>query len=73
MPERSPVPLIPCHPPDDMMLRLELLRDEAARSGQGTLAYLIECAMLEARRISDQARRDEAARDVDPGQIWRPI
>ena len=55
-----------------MLLRLELLRDEAEQGGQRTLAYMIELAMMEARRISDQARRDEADRKADPRDLWRP-
>ena len=72
MPERSPVPLIPPHPPDDMLLKLELLKDQAEAAGQGSLAYLIELAMGEARRISDQARRDAAIRESKPDDLWRP-
>ncbi|WP_375458913.1 hypothetical protein [uncultured Enterovirga sp.] len=73
MPDRSPFPLIPHHQPDDMLLRLELLRDEASAAGQGTLAYLIEVAMVEAKRISDQERRDVEERAADPWDLWRPV
>lgn len=72
MPDRSPVPLIPRHPPDDMLLKLELLKEQAAAAGQGTLAYLIELAMGEARRISDQERRDAEAAGSRPNDLWRP-
>lgn len=72
MPHRSPVPLIPHHPPDDLMLRIEMLRDEAEAGKQGTLAYLLDLALMEAQRISDQARRGEADRQADPRDLWRP-
>lgn len=45
--------MILAHPPDDMLLKLELLKDQTKAADQGTLAYLIELAMREARRISD--------------------
>lgn len=72
MPQRSTVPIIPRHPPDDLMLRIERLRDIAEEGGLGTLAYMLETARLEAKRISDQARRDVADRAADPRNLWRP-
>lgn len=71
MPSAS-VPIIPLHKPDDMVLAIEALRDRADQEGQTMLAYLLECAMIEARNLSDQARRDEAERDADPRDLWRP-
>ena len=68
----SSVPIIPAHEPDDMVLAIEALRDRAQEAGQGTLAYLLEMARLEAKNLSDQARRDDAERGADPDQLWRP-
>lgn len=73
MPERSPLPLIPRDQPDDMVLEIERLRDMAEEAGLGTLAYLLEVAMIEAKHVSNQARRDSEERQVDPRDLWRLI
>lgn len=69
----SSVPIVPLHQPDDMMLAIEALRDRAEADGNATLAYLLEVAGMEAKRISDQARRDEANAKADPRDLWRPV
>ena len=58
MPDRSPVPLIPRHPPDDMVLRLELLRDEAKDLG-----------LLKPSADVSQASNDNPAEVSFPGQV----
>ena len=73
MPERSPVPMIPRHAPDDLLIRIEMLRDEAEASGLGTLAYLLELAMIDAKRVSDQGRRDAAERGTHSRDLRKPV
>ncbi|MGA0598975.1 hypothetical protein [Enterovirga sp. CN4-39] len=68
----SSVPIVRIHAPDDMVLAIEVLRDRAETDGNGTLAYLLDMAKLEAERISAQARRDEAERRARPDDLWRP-
>ena len=50
------------------MREIAALRRRADAEGQGTLAYLLECAEIEARHIADQERRDRAEREA-VGQV----
>ncbi|NNM75091.1 hypothetical protein [Enterovirga aerilata] len=69
---RSSVPIIPPHTPDDMVLAIEALRERAEADGQGTLAYLLLCAQIEAEAVSKRARIAEEERRAGPDEIWRP-
>lgn len=72
----SPVPLIKLHssrlPIEAMALDIERLRDLAQREGLIQVAYCLELARIEARRLAEQARGDEAVRMADPRDLWRP-
>lgn len=69
----SPVPLVPSHALDRMVLEIERLRDLADDGGLGTLSYLLEMALTEARHQAEQHRRDQSERDADPDDLWRPM
>ena len=68
----SPVPLIPLRRAEGIVAEIETLRRRADDEGQGTLAYLLECAEIEARYIADRERRNKAEREADPGDLWSP-
>ena len=67
------LPLAPLPPSDRLSLQIEALRDEAKDQGLGTLAYLLECALIEARHQIHQQSRDVEEGDARPGDLWRPI
>ncbi len=69
----SSVPIIRPHNPDDMVLAIEALRERADAEGQGTLAYILLCAEIEAKVISGRARAAEEERTVGPDELWRPV
>ena len=53
-----------------LITEIEDLAKLAETNGLGTLAYLLEVALLEARRQAQQAREDN--RDVRDGEKWKP-
>lgn len=55
-----------------MAAEVERLMRRPEAAGQGTLAYLLDCALMEARRVADQERRDRAERDADARDLWGP-
>lgn len=69
---RSPVPSIPLRRAEEMVAEVERLMGRAEKEGRGTLAHLLECALVEARHQVDQENRDRAERDADPADLWRP-
>ena len=54
-----------------LIAEIEDLVKLAETNGLGTLAYLLEVALLEARRQAQQAREDN--RDVPDGEKWKPV
>jgi len=54
-----------------LIAEIEDLAKLAETNGLGTLAYLLEVALLEARRQAQQAREDD--RDVPDGEKWKPV
>jgi hypothetical protein len=68
----SSVPIIPPHEPDDMILAIEALRERAEADGNGTLAYLLDIARIEAEAVSNRARAAEEERKAGPDDLWRP-
>lgn len=69
----QPMPLVPLASLDRMVLEIERLRDQADDGGLGTLAYLLDMALIEARHQAEQRRRDRQERDADPDALWRPL
>ena len=63
----------PASRPGRHSLCVEALRERAEADGQGTLAYLLDIAKLEAERISTRARLDEEEWKADPNDFWRPV
>ncbi len=65
----SPVPLVRLResrlPIEDMAAEIERLRDQAEREGLIQIAYCLELARVEAQRLAEQSRRDEAERNAD--------
>ena len=70
-PTASPVPPIPLRRAESMVREIAALRRRAADEGQGTLAYLLECALIEAGRLAEQQNRDRIEREADPPALWR--
>ncbi|HEV2555234.1 MAG TPA: hypothetical protein VGV17_15880 [Bosea sp. (in: a-proteobacteria)] len=68
----SVVPLIPLRRADDLAERIEQLMSEAERRGYGTLAYLLDMALLEARIQMQQEADDRATKSADPRDLWEP-
>ena len=68
----SLVPLIPLRRAEAMVREIAALRRRADDEGQGTLAHLLECALIEARHLVEQEKRDRAERDADPRDLYRP-
>ena len=68
-----PIPLATLSSADRMVLEIEALRDVADDGGLGTLAYLLECALIEARHQAEQGRRDADESGADPDDLWRPL
>jgi hypothetical protein len=56
-----------------MVLAVEALRDRAQADGNGTLAYLLDIARLEADAISQRAKLAEQESAADPKDLWRPV
>jgi hypothetical protein len=54
-----------------LIAEIEDLAQLAESNGLGTLAYLLEVALLEARRQARQARED--GRDVPDAEKWKPV
>ena len=69
----QPVPLVPLAWLDLLVLEIEALRDQADDGGLGTLAYLLDMALIEARHQAEQRRRDRQERDADPDALWHPL
>jgi hypothetical protein len=69
---RSPVPAIPLRRGEVFVREIAALRRRAQGKGEGTLAYFLEYAEIEARHLAEQEQRDRAERDADPRDLWRP-
>lgn len=65
------VPLNPQRRVDDLAERIEQLMSDAERRGYGTLAYILDMALL-AARTQMQEEYDRAAKGTDPRDLWRP-
>jgi hypothetical protein len=66
------VPLIPLRRVDDLVARIEELTKDAERRGFGTIAHLLETALVEARFEQRRQQDDKAARNADPRDLWTP-
>ena len=53
--------------------RLASIQRDAEEDGLGTLAYLVDVALLEARAVVARAEAEKAAHAADPGELWRPV
>ena len=70
-PSASPVPSIPLRRAESFVREIAALRRRAHNGGHGTLAYLLECAEIEARHPADQEQRNRAERDAHSPDLWR--
>jgi hypothetical protein len=68
----SVVPLIPLRRIDDLVARIEELTKDAERRGFGSLAYLLETALIEARIEQRRLQDEKAARNADSRDLWTP-
>lgn len=69
----SGVPRIPIRRADDLVERIEALKDEAAARGFGTLAYFLDTALIEARLQEQHILDGTAIARAKPEELWRPI
>lgn len=68
---RSSVPRVPLFTPGYLVSEIEDLRRLAQDAGLGTLDYLLELALIEARH---QAQTEaEALSDVPDAERWKPL
>ena len=68
----SGVPRVPLRP-DDLVERIAALVAEADVRGLGSLAYLLDMALTEARHQIQQRDGDAAIDRHDPHDLWRPV
>ena len=67
------VPVIPLRTLESYLDRIEALRRDATSDELPMLAYLLECAKLEAQNLLDAAGREKVNREADPDDLWRPV
>lgn len=68
----SVVPLIPLRRVDDLVDRIEQLRDDSQRRGYGTLAYFLDSALIEARLQKQREEDERSTKSADPRDLWQP-
>ena len=71
-PTASPVPSVSLRHGESFVEEIERLMRRAAANGSGTLAHLLECALVEARREVAQRERDLAEREAALRDLYRP-
>lgn len=69
----SGVPRIPMRRADDLVDRIEALKDEAAARGFGTLAYFLDTALIEAKLQEQHSIDDTAIARANSDELWRPV
>jgi 2-methylisocitrate lyase-like PEP mutase family enzyme len=69
----SGVPRIPIRRADDLVERIEALKNEATTRGFGTLAYFLDTALIEARLQEQHIIDDTAIARANSDELWRPI
>jgi 2-methylisocitrate lyase-like PEP mutase family enzyme len=69
----SGVPRVPLRRADDLVDRIEALKDEATARGFGTLAYFLDTALIEARLQEQHIIDDTAIARAEPDELWRPV
>jgi len=69
----SGVPRVPLRQADDLVDRIEVLKNEAAARGFGTLAYFLDTALIEARMQNQHIIDDTAIARAKPGELWLPV
>lgn len=69
----SGVPRIPIRRADDLVERIEALKNEANARGFGTLAYFLDTALIEARLQEQHIVDDTAIARAKPDELWRPV
>lgn len=68
----SGVPRIPIRRADDLVERIEKLKNEATTRGFGTLAYFLDTALIEARLQEQHIFDDKAITRAKSDKLWRP-
>lgn len=69
----SGVPRIPIRRADDLVERIEALRNEATSRGFGALAYFLDTALIEAKLQEQHIIDNTAIARAKPDELWRPI
>ncbi len=69
----SGVPRVRLRRADDLVERIEALKNEATTRGFGTLAYLLDTALIEARLQEQHIIDDTTIARAKPDELWRPI
>ncbi|WP_436168983.1 hypothetical protein [Bosea sp. LjRoot9] len=69
---KSVVPQIPLRRVNDLVARIEELTKDAERRGFGSIADLLEAALIEARIEQRRLQDEKADRNADPRDLWTP-
>lgn len=69
----SSVPRVPLRRADDLVDRIEALKDEATARGIGTLAYFLDIALIEAKLQEQHIINDSVIARAKPDELWRPV
>ncbi|MGO4405235.1 hypothetical protein AB4Z10_13365 [Bosea sp. RAF48] len=69
----SGVPRIPMRQADDLVDRIEALKNEATTRSFGTLAYFLDTALIEAKLQEQHIIDDTAIARATPDELWRPV
>lgn len=69
----SSVPRVQLRRADDLVDRIEALKDEATARGFGTLAYFLDIALTEARLQEQHIIDDTAIARAKPDELWHPV
>ncbi|CAN7720574.1 hypothetical protein LJR009_002299 [Bosea sp. LjRoot9] len=66
------MPQIPLRRVNDLVARIEELTKDAERRGFGSIADLLEAALIEARIEQRRLQDEKADRNADPRDLWTP-
>ena len=69
----SGVPRIPIRRADDLVERIEALKNEATARGFGTLAYFLDTALIEARLQEQHIIDDTTIARAKHDEVWHPV
>ncbi|WP_377848625.1 hypothetical protein [Bosea sp. UC22_33] len=69
----SGVPRVLLRRAEDLIDRIEALKDEATARGFGTLANFLDTALIDAKLQEQHIIDDTAIARAKPDDLWRPV